>query len=146
MAEGRGRTHQCIRTESHLPCYPGICQRHHESTPYSGAYGQLYGGVIHKQTKGDTFTNSGVVGVRDMEFLHLSADMDYSETCSRSDQHRCRFCVEELQRSNGMDTQQDGIPENNQEGSIRQKWTYLPLGLTTSYHTMWPDTQTQGQL
>ena len=38
-----------------------------------------------------------------------------------------------------MDTQQDGIPENNQEGSIRQKWTYLPLGSTTSYHTMWPD-------
>ena len=115
VAEGRGGTHQCIRTESRLPCYPGICQRHHESTPYSGAYGQLYGGVIHKQTRGDTFTNSGVVGVRDMEILHLSADMDYSETCSRGDQHRCRFCVEELQRSNGMDTQQDGIPENNQK-------------------------------
>ena len=115
VAEGRGRTHQCIRTESRLPCYPGICQRHHESTPYSGAYGQLYGGVIHKQTRGDTFTNSGVIGVRDMEILHLSADMDYSETCSRGDQHRCKFCVEELQRSNGMDTQQDGIPENNQK-------------------------------
>ena len=44
-----------------------------------------------------------------MELLHLSENMDYSETCFRSDKHRSRFCMEELQRSNGMDSQQDGV-------------------------------------
>ena len=115
VAEGRRRTHQCIGTEGSPPCYSGICQGHHESTPYSGAYGQLHGGIIHKQARGDTFTNSGFSGVRYMELFYLSENMDYSETRSRSDKHRSRFRIEELQRSNGMDSQQDGIPENNQE-------------------------------
>ena len=50
----------------------------HESRPYSGAYGQLHGSIIHKQARGDTFTDSGISGVRDMELLHLSENMDYS--------------------------------------------------------------------
>ena len=115
MAGERRRAHQCIGTQGSLPCYSGICQGDHESTPYSGAYGQLHGGIIHKQARGDTFTDSGISGVRDMELLHLSENMDYSETCSRSDKHRSRFRIEELQRSNGMGSQLDGIPENNQE-------------------------------
>ena len=65
------------------------------------------------QARGEgAFTN---FGVRDMELLHLSENMDYSEICSRSDKHRSRFRIEELQRSDGMDSQQDGIQENNQE-------------------------------
>ena len=82
----------------------GICQGHHASTPYSGAYGQFHGSVPHKQARGDTFPNSGMSGIRDMELLHLSADIDYSETCSWSDEHRSRFCIEELrlQQQNGL--------------------------------------------
>ena len=67
------------------------------------------------QAGGGAFTNSGISGVRGMELLHLSENMDYSEICSRSDKHRSRFRIEELQRSNRMDSQQDGIQENNQE-------------------------------
>ena len=115
VAGGRRGTHQCIGTQGSLPRYSGICQGHHEPTSYSGAYGQLHGGIIHKQARGDTFTDSGISGDRDIELLHLSENMDYNETCFWSDKHRSRFRIEELQRSNGMDSQQDGIPENNQE-------------------------------
>ena len=96
------------------------------SALYSGAYGQFHGSVLHKQARGETFTNSGTSGIRDMELLHIiSADMDYSETCSRSDEHRSRFCIEELQQQNEMDSEQESIPDDNQEvlhprgGSIR---------------------------
>ncbi|CAB4027500.1 Hypothetical predicted protein [Paramuricea clavata] len=50
-----------------------------------------------------------------MELLHISADMDYSETCSWGDEHRSRFCIEELQQQNGMDSEQESIPNDNQE-------------------------------
>ena len=76
VAEARRRTHQCIETEGSLPCCSCIWQGHHESTPCSGTYGQLYGGIT-SEGKG-AFTNSGV---RDMELLHLSENMDYSEIC-----------------------------------------------------------------
>ena len=110
VAEARRRTHQCIETEGSLPCCSCIWQGHHESTPCSGTYGQLHGGIT---SEGEgAFTNSGV---RDMELVHLSDNMDYSEICSRSDKHRSRLRIEELQRSSGMDSQQDGIMENNQE-------------------------------
>ena len=48
-----------------------------------------------------------------MELLHLSADMDYSETCFRSDEHRSRFCIEGLQQQNGVDSEQESIPDDN---------------------------------
>jgi hypothetical protein len=49
MAEGRRCSHQCVGNEVSSPCHSGICQGHHASTPYSGAYGQFHGSVLHKQ-------------------------------------------------------------------------------------------------
>ena len=120
-----------------LPCYSSICQGDHESTPYSGAYRQLHGGIIHKQARGDTFTDSGISGVRDMELLHLSENMDYSVTCSRSDKH-----IEADFASRNFNVRTDGLStrwysREQPRGSIRKKWTSLPLGSTTSYHAMW---------
>ena len=52
MAEGRRCPHQCVGIEVSSPCHSGICQGHHASTPYSGAYGQFHGSVLHKQARG----------------------------------------------------------------------------------------------
>ncbi|CAB4011272.1 Gag-Pol poly [Paramuricea clavata] len=63
----------------------------------------------------DRRLQESISGIRDMELLHISGDMDYSETCSWGDEHRSRFCIKELQQQNGMDSEQESIPNDNQE-------------------------------
>ena len=57
---------------------------------------------IYKQARGDTFTNSGISGVRDMELLQGVTNIEADFT-SRNFNDRTKW------------TQQDGIPENSQE-------------------------------